>query len=341
MGHYASRFTFPTSMLDTSLTAWRAWARARRAADRPCTASVPAPPAPAERRVAVLVAGLGSHSGEATIDQMRADRLGYEPADVLRFSYAGGRVPDPTDGFPVIPATDYDARHTQTDLRATATRLADLVESVVVGASGAPVDLFAHSQGGVVVRLALIELERRHGAAWLAHLGLVATLGSPHGGADLATAIHALSSTEVGGTLLDGFAAVTDQELDPDAPSVAQLGETSGLVAELAAHPVPAAVDALSIAARGDVIVPVARSEAPGMDEVVVPLMGRSAHSDLPGSDEATHALGLALAGLPPACQSFTEALADQVVGEGISAVEDLAGALGLLGSAWADVRTA
>ena len=93
----------------------------------------------------------------------------------------------------------------------------------------------------------------------------------------------------------------------------------------------PDIVDAVSIAARGDVIVPVPRSEAPGMDEVVVPLVGRTAHSDLPGSDEATRALGLALAGLPPGCQSFGDALADQVVGEGISLAEDLAGAVALL----------
>ena len=80
----------------------------------------------------------------------------------------------------------------------SAARLADLVEAVAAEAPGVPIDLLAHSQGGVVVRLALIELERRHGTEWLAALGLVATLGSPHGGADLATAIHALSSTGSG-----------------------------------------------------------------------------------------------------------------------------------------------
>ena len=79
-----------------------------------------------------------------------------------------------------------------------------------------PIDLFAHSQGGLVVRLALIELERRHGAEWLARIGLVATLGTPHGGADLATAIHALSSTRSGATVLDVVAAATGQELDHD-----------------------------------------------------------------------------------------------------------------------------
>lgn len=341
MAHYARRTTFPTAMLDSSLTTWAVWQRAQRASARPCTSdSVPVPRV-AERRVALLVAGLGSDSGGSTIDQVRTEALGYDPADVVRFSYAGGRVPDPTDAFPTIPATVYGATATQADLRVTASRLADLVEAVAAEAPDVRIDLLGHSQGGVVVRLALIELERRHGTEWLATVGLVATLGSPHGGADLATAIHALSSTESGETALDLVTRAAGHELDHDAPSVAQLSETSEVVADLAEHPVPDVVDAVSIAARGDVIVPVPRSEAPGMDEVIVPLVGRAAHTDLPGSDEATRALGLALAGLPPRCQSFGDALADQAVGEGISLAEDLAGALALLAVAGVDVRVA
>jgi hypothetical protein len=181
------------------------------------------------------------------------------------------------------------------------------------------------------VRLALVELERRHGAAWLDRLGLVATLGSPHGGADLATAVDAVSSTVKGDAALELFAAATGQELDDDGVSIGQLSETSGVVAELAAHPVPEGVRAVSIAARGDLIVPVPRTVAPGMTPVVVPLSGRSAHSDLPSSPAATRELALALAGLAPTCQSFAAALMDQVQGEGISLVEDLIGATGLL----------
>ncbi|MEQ1788430.1 MAG: alpha/beta hydrolase, partial [Acidimicrobiales bacterium] len=338
-GHYASRFTYPSAILDASLTVMGAWQRARRAADRPCSEPSVRPPPPTERRVAVLVAGLGSHSRGSTVDQVATDELGYAAPDVVRFSYAGGRVPDPTDGFGAIAATEYEAPDTQADLRVTAAHLADLVEAVAATAPGVPVDLYAHSQGGVVARLALIELARRHGAAWLEHLGLVATLGSPHGGADLATAIHALSSTRTGARVLDGVTTVTGQELDHDGTSVAQLAETSGVVAELAAHPVPEGVDAVSIAARGDVVVPVPRSVAPGMTEVVVPLTGLSAHSDLPGSPAATRELALALAGLAPGCQSFVAALTDQAVGEGISLVEDLAGAAGLLAAARSDVR--
>lgn len=334
--HYATR----TTPVDAALTLAQVWSRARAASQRPCHAGAAPPPAPG-RRVAVLVAGLGSNSRDSTVDQVRTDLLGYRPPDVVRFSYAGGRVPDPTDGFAPIAATAYEAADTQGDLVGTGARLADLIEAVVDRAAGAPVDLVAHSQGGLVVRLALVELERRHGADWLAALGVVATLGSPHGGADLATAIDAMSSTASGSSALAAFASLTDQELDPHGKAVEQLAETSDLVADLTAHPVPRSVRAVSIAARGDQIVPVPRTVAAGMDSIVVPLVGPSAHSDLPGSPEATHELGLALAGLPPSCQSLGQALLDQATGEAMSLAEDLVGAAGLAAATAADVRAA
>lgn len=341
LGHYAQRFAFPSAFLDSWLTVFQAWQRARATAGRPCTSAGTAPPSPTERRVAVLVAGLGSHSEASTVDQVRTAELGYDAADVVRFSYAGGRVPDPTDGFAHIESTTYGAAETQEDLHAAGGRLADLVEEVVAAAPGAPVDLIAHSQGGVVTRLALIELQRRHGPAWLDRIGMVATLATPHGGADLATAVHAVGSTSTGGDLLDLVVTATGQELDDDATSIGQLGETSDLVAELGDHPVPEGITGVSIAARGDVVVPVPRSRAPGMTEVVVSAGGLGAHSALPGSDAATRELGLALAGLPPTCEDFRDALADQAAGEGISLLEDLAGAVGFLWSARTDVRAA
>ena len=328
--HYASRFAPPVAYLDAARTLAEAWDRARLVAGRQCSAATVEPTPPAERRVAVLVAGLGSDSTGSPVDQVRTDVLGYEASDVLRFSYAGGRVPDPSDAFADIASTSYGAADTGGDLRGTGARLANLVEAVVARAPGVPVDLYGHSQGGVVVRLALIELERRHGVKWLRAVGLVATLGSPHGGADLATAVDAWSSTPAGSAALDAVAVAAHQELDHDAPSVAQLAETSDLVAELADHPVPPMVRAVSIAARGDLIVPVPRTAAPGMELAVVPLIGPSAHRDLPSSPPATRELALALAGLPPGCSSFAQALLDQGTGEAISFVEDLVGAVGL-----------
>lgn len=320
----------PTMLVLESWAAWQtAWAVAHRDCTRPD--SVVGKAGRRQRRIAVLVGGLGSTSESAAVDDIDTHVLGYAEPDVMRFSYGGGRTPDDTDGFPEIPATSYGPEESQTDLWTEGALLADLLEQVAVAAQGAPIDIYAHSQGGLVTRAALIELERRHGVAWLDRLGLVATLGSPHGGADLATAVDAIGTTAAGSALLDAVGGLTDQALDDDSASVRQLSERSTFVAALAEHPVPANVSAVSIAARGDVVVSVPRAAAPGMTEVVVPLMGASAHDELPGSPLATRELELALAGLPPGCQGFMSALADQASGLVIGHGEDLVGAAGLI----------
>lgn len=333
--HYMQLASPGGAPLRLVLTGLDVWSRASAAAHRPCTASgAPPPPPPAERRVAVLVAGLGSTSEDAAIDDVRTEVLGYDPGDVVRFSYAGGRTPDPSDALTGLPATTYAPPDTQIDLHTSAARLADLVEQVVAAAPGTTVDLFAHSQGGLATRLALAELERRHGAGWLERLGLVTTLASPHGGADLATAIYAVGTTQVGSRGIDGLAAVLGLELDDDAPSAIQLAETSAVVAELARTPMPEGVQAVSIAARGDLVVPVPRTAVAGVPQVVVPVSGLQAHDALPGSPEATRELALALAGAPPTCTSFRRAVTDQLTGQAISWGEDALGALAWAGAA-------
>ena len=337
--HYHDRFGLPMTAFNNGLTLLTAWQRAQRQSQRPCSAAGADPPPPPGRRVAVLVAGLGSNSREATVEDVDTAGLGYAAPDVLRFSYAGGRTPDDDDGLSAIPAMAYEAANTQTDLRATGRLLADLIEEVATAEPGTPIDVIAHSQGGVVVRLALIELEERHGVEWLRRLGLVATLGSPHRGADLATGLYAISQTESGGGLLDAYAAASGLALKADGSSVAQLSEVSDVVRELEARPIPEVVRAVTIAARGDLIAPVPSTRAPGAIEVVVPLVGPDAHADLPGSEEAHRELRLALAGLPPGCQSFTDSLRDQLGGEAISYAEDLLGGLGLIAAGWSDLH--
>ena len=63
-------------------------------------------------------------------------------------------------------------------------------------------------------------------------------------------------------------------QLDDDATPIRQLAETSDLVRDLAHAPIPDGVTAVSIAARGDLVVPVPRAVLPGGVEVVVPLDG-------------------------------------------------------------------
>jgi hypothetical protein len=308
------------------------WMRADAMANRPCTAAqaMPRPP-PDERRVAITVAGLGSTSETGAIDDLDAAGLGYAAGDVVRFSYNGGRTPATGDSFPSVPATRYARADTQDDLRASAVRLADLIEQVTEKAPGTTIDLYAHSQGGVIARLALVELVRRHGVAWVDRVGLVAMLGTPNTGSDLATAIYAVGSTQRGSQILDGLGLVVG--LEDDTSQVEQLAETSDLMAELAASPLPVGVDAVSIAARGDLLVPVPRTSAPGAAQVVVPLDGVSAHDALPGSPEAHRELALARAGMPPTCRSFRGALIDGLVGETISWGEDQLGSLAWAGA--------
>lgn len=286
---------------------------------RPCTKASEEVAPPDERRIALLVGGLGSSSEGASVDDVDTAALGYEPADVLRFSYAGGRTPDPTDGLAGIGASTYDSVDTQQDLRESGRRLADLVQEVAASSPGVPIDLIAHSQGGLVARLAIAELERRGDARAVA---LLATIATPHGGSDVATAARLLSTSTVGEQVLrragDAFG-----DLDPTSTAVRQLSETSDLVAELGRTDLPAGLEAVSVAARSDFVVPVPRTALRGAPQAVVSLMSATAHSDLPGHRGTTRELLLALDGRPPSCKDLVEAVADHAVGTGISWTED------------------
>lgn len=333
LAHYGQRFLPVLAAIDRIRTGIRIVSTAWEVAHRQCTAGASIPEQRPERRVAVLVGGLGSTSDAAAIDDLDTGALGYDPGDVLRFSYAGGRTPAGLGSFADIEASAYDASSSQQDLHRSARLLADLIEQVAARAAGAPIDLFAHSQGGIAARLSLLELQARHGTDWLSRLGLVATLGTPHGGADAATAIHAISQTLPGAVLLAGIHGSGLLPLSARAPSASQLSEVSGVVKELQDNPVADSVRFLSVAARGDLVVPVPRTRVQGKSQVVVPLAGPAAHDRLPGSAEARRELGLALSGDPPACKSFTTALADELVGESISLGEDGLGVLASVGA--------
>lgn len=301
----------------------------RRQMFPPLCTDEPAPTHPAAAaagrpRVAVLVGGLGSSSTSASIDRLRTDELGYDHDGVVRFSYAGGRTPDSGQAFVGLEARAYRSTDTQGDVRASATRLADAIEAVAVERPDAVVDVYAHSMGGLVTRLALFELERR--GVDLDRLGLVATLGSPHRGADLATAVAAANTGLTGNVGADVLSDRLGTGLDPDAPAIAQLSETSDVVDDLERRGVPDGVELVSVAARGDFVVPSPDTEVDGARNVTVPVTGRQAHSDLVASDAATDELALALAGRPRRCESDLDLVRDEMLGHGLSYVEDLGG---------------
>src|ERR687892_685237 len=154
-------------------------------------------------------------------------------------------------------------------------------------------------------------------------------LATPHAGADLATAVTATNTTLTGNLGLDAAEALlgTSTGIDPDAEALRQLSEHSDVVRELAVAGVPEGVPLVSIAARGDVAVAAPNTEVDGATNVTVPVSGRSAHRDLVASDAATEEMARALAGEPPACESWTDVVADVAVGHGISFAEDQIGA--------------
>jgi triacylglycerol esterase/lipase EstA (alpha/beta hydrolase family) len=323
--HYLAQLTtgarFAYVMVQTARQAWDV-------AHRRCTAATRVVGPLRDRHTAVLVGGLGSTSTNASIDDVDVDGLGYRAADVVRYSYAGGRTPEAERGatFRSLPATDYRSEDTQGDLFAEGEQLADFLEAVAAAQPGRPIDVFAHSQGGVITRLALEELVARHGEAWLDQLGLVATMATPHHGADIATAAYALGSTRLGAAALGLGELATS--LDTGSTAIRQLAETSEVIRHLDRHPLPARVRALSVAARSDPVVPVPRTQAAGATNATVPLMSPSAHAELPGDPRTTRELALALAGRPPSCKGFWTAFADQGTGEAISAAIDGAGLL-------------
>ena len=291
-----------------------------------CTPADVAPPPKPERRIAVLVAGLGSKAKDDSIDQLDTAGLGYAARDTVRFSYLGGTTTE----------RPYDQADTTVDLRTSAERLRELLERVERENPGVPVDLIAHSQGGIVSRAFLAyEYDRK-----LHHLPKIAnlvTLSSPHQGADIATALDMTGHTLVGDAAQWGLSTVGVSKFDLRGDSVRQLSETSAFMRELNEHPLPEDVRVTSIGARGDLLVPAVRTHLPGAHNIVVSVPGAlDDHSDLPGSEAARREIGLAIAGKPPTCQSLGDMLSDTAASDAIGTGEDLAGA-----AAWAAARRA
>lgn len=300
-----------------------------------CTpASSPAPTAEG-RRILVLVAGFGSTSAAAGIDQVDRDALGYAAGDVLRFSYNGGRIPASSSSpgrssaLGGLPASDYGAADSQRDLVAAADRLRELLAEIAAAEPGVPVDVVAHSQGGVVSRLALLRAEAA--GTLPADVRTLVTLSSPHGGADLATGLHAI--TQVGGadTSIATVQRVLGLELDANSEAAAELSEASPLTQDLRDRGVPDQVNFVSVGARGDPVVASPRTAVAGERSVVVDVTGPRTHDRLPGTALVTREIALARAGLGPSCVGIVDAGIDVVVGEAISLATDQAAAVGLV----------
>lgn len=328
LAHYAGQL--PISPLFLAHVAAQ-WERAQRfrASQEGCTpASEPPPPPPPGRRIAVVVGGFGSSSAEADVLDVDLASLGYDADDVAQFSYAGGRVPH-VGALDGVPTSHYGPHHANGDLAAAGQRLAGLLDAIGAAHPGVPVDVIAHSQGGVVARLALAD----RGPVDEPVANLI-TLGSPHRGADVATANALLGTTTVGELAQAGATQVSGGSIDGASTAAGQLSETSELMDDLNDEPMPQGIRVTSIAARGDLTVTGLQSSLEGATNVLVPLEGPSAHADLPGSVLTQREMALALTGRGPTCRDLD---GDLALAAAISLGEDALGLATGLGAIWLD----
>ena len=285
------------------------------------------PPSLGQDRVAVLVGGLGSTSDSAGIDHLDLASLGYAADATVRFSYRGGRVPATGGGGPLasIPASTYAAADTLGALESAGHQLAELLRAVVAHSDGsAAIDVFAHSQGGIVLRLALAELQASSPDV-LNRIATAVTMATPHHGAPLAADVAAIDALPGADPALDGASDALGLDIDAGSAAVAELSPASALMQRLATMPPPPSLRFVSVAARADVVVPAPRAHLDGATNVIVPVggpFGFDDHGDLPGSTAGRREVALAVAGRPPACRSLPEAVGDHVIGAAIDIVE-------------------
>lgn len=314
--HAARQFT----RIDEAIRAWahtvnapfahdeRLAARTERVTydQRDCTpSSTVTPSSPGAGRIAVLVAGLGSRGGGGAVLDVDTAALGYAEGMVAQLSYTGGQAPGDRT-IPGIPVNDYEPRDTWRDLRVAGDHLRALLQDVARVHPGVPVDLIAHSQGGIVVRAALSGADQFDPT--LPYVANVVTLGTPHHGAVLATTANALLLSDgEGGPLQEASGALGA----PMGRSTQQLASSSHLIDELGRLALPAGANVTSIAAVGDLTVDAQLSAIDDATNVLVPIpVGRHAHDQLPGHAETRREIALALAGLGPQCRDVGPDLA-------------------------------
>ncbi|MFA5565750.1 MAG: M23 family metallopeptidase [Acidimicrobiia bacterium] len=288
---------------------------------RDCTPASTQPTAPPQRRVAVLVDGFDSESAGGNIGNLPLKNLGYDPTDVLRFSYEGGRTPalqsdeitEVSLELADIPISSYDKNSSRRQLADKGVLLAELLTEVASNTpSGLEVDLYAHSQGGIVLRLALDNLAATpEGLAVIERLGLVATIDSPHAGADLAAVATILTSNPLVGA---GVAISPLENKDPNrATNLNQLATGSEFMKQLTQQELPAGPNYYALAASADLTVPASHARLEGATNVTVWAGAKNPHSSVIKHSSTERELALALADMAPTCVAFLSFLGNLV----------------------------
>lgn len=287
-----------------------------------CTARDVPTPRVSERRVVVFVPGIGSSwSGPgdegALSHRFHTGEL-YAPTNVTfyDYSYKGGRNPQP-----------YEPSDTTGDLHDRAADLRDLLDRIVDEHPGVPVDVIAHSQGGLVAREALAHDYDgpHHRFPPVAHF---ITVGTPHHGADGATIAESLRWSVVGNVALRLGSRVNSFDLN--GTSVKQLAETSDFIRAINDRPLREGVDYTSIGGMKDVVVPAVRARLAGASNVLVDpsINPLATHTALTTDAQARREVALALTDQPPTCQTIATTLGRGLTSSSLAEFEDFFGSV-------------
>lgn len=175
----------------------------------------------------ILLPGLATSSNSVVLD---AGNLGYDPASVTAFSYAGR---DPGAGGQVTDARrdqlPYGPEHTWQGPGPAAALLAEQLRAQAAREPGRAVDLVGHSMGGLVILHYLLEHHDPYDPS-LPPIGHVITIGSPLRGSDLAVVGEAIGSHPVLGPVSEGARRLlgpAGQRLPLQAPAIGQLASGS------------------------------------------------------------------------------------------------------------------
>ncbi len=303
----------------------RSWMIIYRAFDdRECTADSVEVDPPPERRIAVLVDGLDSSSSRpGAMAKLDLGSHGYDPNDVVRFSYNGGSVePEPSAGPPGwaadLTTSTYSASDTRGSVADNVDDLEALLTEIASANPGVRVDVYGHSLGGLLTRLAVARVA---GVGGSVDVGVAVTFGAPNGGAPLAEVVQAFEMTAPGIVM----SSVVDVVAPDSLAAAVAIDDLSpgGYAAAKRFVGFPPGVQAVSIGGRGDLLVPGSTTAAMGASNVLIgDSVGLGVHGDLPGMPEADREVALALGGLPPACESTWNRLIDGSVSFGVEILE-------------------
>ncbi|MFV1990118.1 MAG: peptidoglycan DD-metalloendopeptidase family protein [Acidimicrobiales bacterium] len=276
-----------------------------------CTPEQVAPPAVTQRRIAIFVPGLGSSS--ASPADFDGAAMGYDIGDVVHFSYAGGRIPGTGQNLD-LSESEYDAQRTGQDINKSAREFARLLDDVAAQNPGVPIDVIAHSQGGLVARQAIQE-----SSSLPATLENLVTMGTPHQGSPLAKTAVVVDRD----LILESVSEIVPLFPVPvDSPSLRQLVPDSEFLKNLADGKMPDQVQLRSIGSRLDTTVPGTQVGVGDHGKSVVVASG--SHGSLMRNKAVIREARLAIAGLGPTCRAIISFALDQFAGETLERFTDL-----------------